>query len=88
MVKFEFYMIFDFIKIASRFIPIHLLSKSRSPFLLYHSISDNDYYINNLHDIPVDILYSQLKSLKKSFKLVEIDEYINQKKREISCFNI
>ena len=75
-------MIFDFIKIASRFIPIHLLSKSRNPFLLYHSISDSDYYINNLHDIPVDILYSQLKSLKKSFKFVEIDEYIKTKKKE------
>ena len=74
-------MIFNFLKIMSRFIPIDLLSKSRNPFLLYHSICDRDYYSNNFHDISVDILYSQLKHLKKSFIFVELDEYIKSKNK-------
>lgn len=74
-------MIFDFLKISTRFIPVDLLPKSRNPFLLYHSICDRDYYSNNFHDISVDILYSQLKHLKKSFIFVEIDEYIKSKNK-------
>jgi peptidoglycan/xylan/chitin deacetylase (PgdA/CDA1 family) len=69
-------------KIISSMIPIKLVKKSFNPILLYHSLGSKEQFNKNIDHVKLDVLYNQLEYIKKYWKFVSIDEYVNSEKKD------
>lgn len=82
-------MIYVFKNILSSLVPIKIILNNYNPVLLYHSLGVNSNFKKNNDHVSLDVLYSQLESVKKHWRFVSIDEYVLAKnKKGLSCVTI
>ncbi len=67
--------------IISYLIPIKSIKKKFNPVLLYHSLGAIKKFDKNIDHVTLDVLYNQLEYIKKYWKFVSIDEYVNSKSK-------
>ena len=75
--------------IFSYFIPIKLIANNFNPIILYHSLGKGSKFNSNIDHVNLEILFKQLKIIKKYWKFVSIDEYsISKTKKGLACLTI
>ena len=73
----------EYIKnILSTFVPMKLIINNYNPILLYHSLGVSSKFEKNIDHVNLEILEKQLKDIKKHWKFVSIDEYVNAKSKK------
>ena len=64
------------------FIPLKIITNKFNPILLYHSLGASSKFSNNIDHVNLEMLSIQIKTIKKYWKFVSIDEYANTKNKK------
>ncbi len=75
-------MIKFFFDKLSYFVPIKYITNNFNPVLLYHSLGVQSEFENNLDHVNLKTLEKQLIMIKKHWKFVSIDEYVESKNKK------
>ena len=64
------------------FIPLKIITNKFNPILLYHSLGTSSKFSNNIDHVNLEMLSIQIKTVKKYWKFVSIDEYASTKNKK------